>query len=734
MLTLFIAAQLAVAVPQAPPDTATYTTPALHALVNEAVAVNNRVPPALGGYRATLESEISLGARDGVGHEEEGSLEQVASELRWNRNGDFEQHVVGYRAQTIGLQFATIGFFRNAWVVPSLYGNRLSLLFGVDTTRRRLFGGGGSRASKGDPEPGTVRIAVHPLSVDRERLYRFSGGDTVEHLKVGDRDIRIVRVTVQPKARLPYHTVVFSGEMDIDADRKHVVRMRGSFAATEDRPGGAFSGLLSSVRPTAIAFVELVNSEVNQEFWLPSYQRVEVQAMLPVIGDAKAVLRIVSRFHDYVITPPDSEMIASTRALDTLAPRPHRLTIAPRDSLSAYREWRSDIGTATEGTTTEDFTDVAPSRWRQTGAPEVLLQTERLSDLARFNRIEGAFTGLGVVAHMRDADPGLTLRAAAGYAWNEHTARGHTSAVLDRRDWSYSLRAARSLDVTNDFRDPLDSGSTLGALLATDDYDYVDRYSAGAAVSRALADRRLVARLEAGWADDRAVTNTLERNPFRVDYRPNRGIDPGNYLRTAFTLSWQPNASAEYLRPGFGASLGYLRGDGQLNFQRIDLILSARRYAGRWTLASRLDAGLLLGSRPPQQLFELGSTEGLPGYEYKQFAGDQAVVLRSLAMYRLDVLTAPVHLARNYWLPAISPALAVSVQSGWTGASSAGAEAAILRLGGTALQPVSTVTGNARASVSAGIRFFGGAIGVSMARAVDHPDRWRAQIDFGTLY
>lgn len=734
MLTLFIAAQIAIAVPQAQPDTATYANPALHALVNEAVAVNNRVPPALGGYRATLESEISLGARDGVGHEEEGSLEQVASELRWNRDGDFEQHVIGYRAQTMGLQFATIGFFRNAWVVPSLYGNRLSLLFGVDTTRRRLFGVGKSRASKGDPDPGTVRIAVHPLSVDRERLYRFSGGDTVEHLQVGDRDIRIVRVMVQPKARLPYHTVVFSGEMDIDADRKHVVRMRGSFAATEDGPGGALSGLLSSVRPTAIAFVELVNSEVNEEFWLPAYQRVEVQAMLPVIGDAKAVLRIVSQFHDYVITPPDSALIAGAGSLDTLAPRPHRLTIAPRDSLSAYHEWRTDIGAATGGTTTDDFTDVAPARWRQTGPPEILFQAERLSDLARFNRIEGVFTGLGVVARMRDADPGLTLRAAAGYAWNEHTARGRTSAVLDRGDWSFALHAARSLDITNDFRDPLDSGSTLGALLATDDYDYVDRYSAGAAVSRALADRRLVARLEAGWADDRAVTNALDRNPFRTAYRPNRGVDTGNYLRTAFTLSWQPNASAEYLRPGFGASLGYLRGDGQLNFQRIDLMLSARHYAGRWTLASRLDAGLLLGSPPPQQLFELGSTEGLPGYDYKQFAGDQAVVLRSLAMYRLDILTAPVHLTRNYWLPAISPALAVSAQSGWTGASGAAAEAAILRLGGTALQSVSTVTGNARASVSAGIRFFGGAIGVSLARAVDHPDRWRAQIDFGTLY
>ena len=170
MLTLLLAAQLAVAAPQ---DTATYSSPAVRALVDEAVRVNNRVPAALGGYRAKLESEIAIGARDGAGHESEQSLEQVASALLWKRSGDFEQHVIGYRAQTLGVQFATIGFFRNAWVVPSLYGNRLALLFGVDTTRRRA-GTGSARpsVSSGAADPRTTLEAVHPLSVDRELLYR----------------------------------------------------------------------------------------------------------------------------------------------------------------------------------------------------------------------------------------------------------------------------------------------------------------------------------------------------------------------------------------------------------------------------------------------------------------------------------------------------------------------------------------------------------------------------------
>jgi hypothetical protein len=736
MLTLFLAAQIAAA---ALHDTATYASPALRELVSEAVHVNNRVPAALGRYHAKLESEIALGERDGGGHETEESIEQVASVLQWSRSGDFEQHVVGYRSQAIGLQIATIGVFRNAWVVPSLYGNRLSLLFGMDTTWRRHGSGGlfGSRpaASRGAASPTTTFFAIHPLSVDREHLYRFSGGDTVEHLRVGDREIRIVRIIVEPKAKLPYRTVVFSGEMDLDADRKHVVRMRGSFSTTADGPpGGKLGELLNTVRPTAIALVELVNSEVNGELWLPSYQRFEAQAMLPAMGQAKAALRIVSRFSDYIITPPDSSALATGVPLDTLRATPHVLSIAKYDSLSAFHAWKSEIGAATEATTTEDFTDVAPARWRPDGRPQFSLEAERLSDLLRFNRVEGLYTGLGAVMRMRDAAPGLTFRTVGGYAWNERTARARASAELVRGPWTYALRAGRSLDITNDFRDPLDSGSTLGALLGTDDYDYVDRYNAGASVTRSFAGSGIQARLEEGWADDRAVSNALSRGPFHTSYLPNRGVDDGSYLRTAFTLGWHSDANAEYLRPGFGAELGYLRGDGQLNFQRIDFRLSTRENAGRWTFASRFDAGVLLGSPPPQQLFEIGNSEGLPGYGYKQFAGDQAVLIRSLVMYRLNILDAPIKLTELYWLPALAPALGGSIQSGWTGASDAAARASILRLGETIQSPVSTVTGNARATVAFGLRFFGGAIGISMARAVDHMDRWRPQVDFGQVF
>ena len=42
----------------------------------------------------------------------------------------------------------------------------------------------------------------------------------------------------------------------------------------------------------------------------------------------------------------------------------------------------------------------------------------------KFDRVQGLYTGMGAVLRLRDAAPGLTLRAAAGWAWNEKSARG----------------------------------------------------------------------------------------------------------------------------------------------------------------------------------------------------------------------------------------------------------------------------------------------------------------------
>lgn len=717
LLALLLATAVQADTSRPAPDTAVYETAALRALVGQAAAMNRRVPEGLGGYRARLESEISIGSRRSEGMEMAVSIEQIASTLSWDRTGAYEQVIDGYRTQSIGASFASIGFFRSGWAIPSLYGNRIALLVGRDTSeaairRRRRRGGG---------EP---LYAVHPLADDRERYYRYAGGDTIITMRVGDREIPIVRVEVSLQPDVPAKSIVFLGELDLDASRQHIVRLRGHFAVV-GAPKARFD-LLRQAGVQGIAYVEAVNAEVDGAFWLPSHQRFEAHATSSMVGEGRAIFRILTRFVEREMLPAP-EGVTLGAADDTLAVRPFRLVIGPPDSISAFRDWRADLGAATAEVSAEDFNDLAPDRWSPRGPRRLSFETERMGDVIRLDRVQGLFTGLGAVLRFRDDAPGLTMRAAAGYAWSEQTARGRFVVEHRRGRTLTALRVQRSLDLTNDFRNPFDSGSTIGPVFGNDNYDYVDRRSAGIQFRRFLGeDARGSWRVDAGIADDHNVRARLTGSPIGLgdDFRPNRLVRNGTYVRSGATFEWRPDVSLEFLRTGVGVRVHYERADRALAYQRAELRLTGRTNRGPIALGARLDAGITTPDAPPQQMFELGRNQNLPGYDYKEFAGDQAVVLRGLALYRLPFLSAPLMVTPRFWLPPIAPAIGLGVQAGWVRASTTAALATVQDLG-------SVPSGHPRSSLAATIRFFGGAIGVGAARPLDYPGKWRWIVEFG---
>jgi hypothetical protein len=330
-----------------------------------------------------------------------------------------------------------------------------------------------------------------------------------------------------------------------------------------------------------------------------------------------------------------------------------------------------------------------------------------------------------------------------------------------RGQWLLAARAGRVLDMTNDFRAPYDSGSTLGALVfSLDDYDYVDRGMVALSLARLIGgagDRAgtlgaagagsgrpaALVRAEVGLGSDRWLATRVRRGLFVGDsgFRQNRGVDVGSYVRTAAALELHPDVNAEFMSPGMGATLRYERGDGELDWQRAEVRVVGRRNWRRVTYAARVDAGVLLsGSPPPQQLFELGQSQNLPGYGYKEFAGDRAAVVRLMGAYTLPYLGAPMRFGRRWALPSPSPALAAGVQSGWAEASDSAALASIARLGVRgdpntgepvldpvtgAPVPVSRPTGGIRSSVELGVRLFGGSMFLGASRPIDHHAPWK---------
>ena len=688
----------------------------LATLLAEAARVNAQVPDRLRAYRARIESEMSLVLLDSGGRERTAQLEQIASDVRWRAPDRYDQRVIGYRHQSIGPTFSLMSFF-GGWTIPTLYGNRLQL--GV--------------TSAADPnKPGTTAmrqsLAIHPLAPNRDYYYTYSGGDTAVTLFSNGRRIPIVHVRVTPRPSQAGDAILFFGDIYLDADWKQITRMRGRLVEVRNgkvtiKAGSRIPGV------SGASFVELVNSEVNGEYWLPAFQRTEIQARIATFGDFRTIARIVSRFYEY---QPNDSSWAGPEAPPNIR---HNLTFAAGRSQERFKDWQKPLGAASTDVYYSQFDDLAPEGW-QTDAREggFHLRPRTLGDVFRFNRIEGVFTGLAFERELPGA--GLFAHGSIGWAWAERTARGMVGVERRRGRTTTGLRVERSLAHTNDFQLPFSWGATLSALLGSvDDFDYLDRSSATAFVSRALGvNRRSLFRLEIGPARDDAVQQNISRGLFVESgggFRPNRGIREGSYFRTVASLELNPEVSGLFVDRGIALNLHYERADGGLRWQRMELRTAARRELGPFQLYARGDVGALLGDPVPQAMFEIGGAEGLTAYEYKEFAGDHAMLGRAVIGYTFPFLRAPIRLPSNLFVPGIAPGLAAGIHAGWTEVSNAAAQRALMELGTTTdsvtglMVPVSRPTDGVRASAEFLLTFFNGALAVGVTRQIDKHGPWK---------
>lgn len=761
MLGPLLFLQLAVAQPKPLP---TYASRDLAAFI-AAAAARNQPPAALRRYRAHVESELSLILRDTLGRENVVQVEQLALQSQWRRGVDYTLRVVGYRSESVGVPYSALSFVRG-WTVPSLYGDRLVL--GVELARdakeseaqkRASIGSDTARAAKAGR--GSGMLAVHPLARDRERYYRFAGGDTIARVHSASRVIPIVRVRVTPTFdSMPRDTTltVFDGEIDFDATRQQIVRMRGRFVIRGAPQHGFRHKLATLPGVVAVAFVEFVNAEVDGRYWLPQFQRTEFQATVAPLGNQRSVFRLVSHFSDVLIcdSRADSEHVVQTPGTTLEASREaskderSTLTFASEDSVSRFHAWQQPLGVATAAVSASDFHEYMPDAWRPDGPARLDFAPTRLDQVFRFDRVEGAYTGAALALRFRDSAPGLTASIDGGWAWSEQTARGSASIKFARGVTTLAGRLERSLVSTNDFAPPVDEG-TIGfaGLFGADDQDYVDRREATADLTRVLGTvSTAVVSIDGGVGEDRHETSRVGHGAFGVGtFRANRAAVDGRYARAAARLELHPNVTGLFLEPGAGLVASYEIARGQLNWQRAQLTLSLRRSVRDLVLAARVQGGAVFGSNlPPQQLFEIGGEGALPGYAYKEFAGDGAAVGGLLLSYPLPLLRRPWHLVRSLVLPGAGPGLAIGIQSGWTGASSDRVLAAIRALNpltprscidnpvSTCPAPLSLPTQGVRATIDGRLTLFSGLLGFGVARAVDRAGRWRFVFRFGPEY
>ena len=710
----------------------TYARPALRDFLDRASVENRAPPPELAGYAATVETELALILRDSLGREVVGQLEQLAALATWQRaSSEYELHVIGFRSQSLGAPYSALTFTR-MYTVPTLYGSRLVIGMNDGLPRKAVDTADVRRAIQRDSAEGRERYrAIHPLAEDRDRYYRFTGGDTVATLYYSNRRIPIMRVLVAPVRRPESNFAAFEGELDFDAERYQLVRMRGRLVTVSSEKLPLFARATGTV---AVAFMEFANVEIDGRYWLPAYQRSEFQAQMGLLGETRPIYRIISHFRDYRVRT-DTALLAALP--DTLARTRAQLTYAPADSVSAYSDWQENLGDASADVSGSDFDDLAPDAWRPTGGPIMRFWPRYLEEVARYNRVEGLYTGLAASVNFRDAAPGVSLRGTVGMGWTSHSVRGGLSASVARDGWIHSARLERTLANTNDFLLSLESGLSLGPLFGgNDDADYVDRRAVALNTTRVFRDvDRAFLTIEAALVEDRPELARLEKGVFGSEpYRPNRNSSAGRYARGTARLEWHPRVTGESLSPGFGARLTYEVAAGDLDWQRVEARLAMRHFWRGLALVSRLDAGALFGEvLPPQVMYEIGGVHDLPSYEYKEFGGDRAAVGRALAAYYLPFLRAPLRIGRLV-LPGISPGIGAGIQGGWTDATTDAARTALLALGGDGVTPLSRPTDRVRATADFRLTFLSGALGFGISRPLDQPGEWKPFFVWGAAF
>lgn len=715
LLPLLVFAQITVA------SDNVYSSQGLRDFVAAASTENHAPPPAFRGYRAHVETEMSLLLRDTLGRERAAQIEQLASGVRWTRGSEYAMHVVGYRAQSLGPSISALSFL-TGWTEPSLYGERILLGAQFITGRRR----------KGQERDSL--FAVHPFASDRDRFYRFSGGDTVTTLRSPGRTIPIVRIHVTPHLTGSNPFAAFSGEVDVDATRHQIVRMRGQFVVLGKRKSGR--SLVQRIPGVvAVAYSEFINAEIDQKYWLPSSQRTEFQTTIAALGRDRAVMRIVSKFSGYQVDDT-SAIIASNDSLHI----PHTTTWAKSDSVSRFGGWESALGEATTTARASDFDDLGPDAWKPNGATRVELAPTNWDNIVRYNRVEGLFTGVEANVRMRSAFPGFTYGGAIGWAWTEKTAKGALHASLRRGLDNFSLGVERSLASTNDFvlAGQGKSDGINGIIASFDDFDYVDRRTALGTVSHIVGslDRALVT-VQAGAGDDKREIARREHGLIGGGkFRANRGVDEGSYALGIVEVDIHPNASEEFVQAGLGARLHFEAGHGNLNWQRATIGISGREYIGPVTIAFNADGGAVFGKKiPPQTLFELGGSSILSGYGYKEFAGDQSALFRGFTSYTLSLLRSPRRVWRTLYMPGLAPGFGAGIQGGWTRFASDAGLASLARLGlGSDGTPVSRATDGVRATFGFGATLFSGNFHVGVARPIDRAAKWKVVAGVGPSF
>ena len=546
-------------------------------------------------YKATAHGYLTFLAQFGEGFPEPPKIvkaDELGLEVYWRAPDLSKQRIMGRR---------------DTLLLPTDINYHRDHLGIVQNNFRNII-----RIGEGDE----VRDVPHPLSPAGLEAYDFAIRDSLQ-IRLGPRVLDVYEVRVRPRDDLQPRAI---GAVYIDRETGEVVRMAFSFtrAALIDKD-------LEDVS------IVLENALIEGRYWLPRRQEVEIRRTgswldYPARGIIRGRWEIccyevntgipVSYFSgpEIVMAPPAER-----------AQKPSPFTGHILDSLP------SDVRAVTD----EDVRKVqeearalvrghALARSRR-----LLLSARHISDIARFNRVEGLALGAGVLQRLGS---GLAVAASGRYGFSDEQFKGRGAI-------EYRTGAGSSLILATErqYRDVSDDRETslLRNTIAAQEFgsDYTDTYDVrGTSLAASLA--------RTGWRPTFELA--YERHePLAVHARPASGsfeptIPALSLHESRATLKLDRPTSLTFGGYEIGAhlSVSAIRREKapapRDQLLRPSLVLDLERPFGTSRLLLHtIAAGVFSGDPvPPQHLVYLGGPTSGPGYNFHEFSGRGGVSQR----------------------------------------------------------------------------------------------------------
>lgn len=653
------------------------------------------------------------------------AVEEQKSQLFWQAPNDVKVVTIGRRYRTVFRNADVSSSWTRPWFVPRFLGDSIRLLSGEDF-----------------PE----RAAVHPLSPGAEGFYTYAIDDSMT-LAVPGRTVRAIGVRVTP---VRADASLVAGELWLDAQTAETVRLSFVFVGKRlwvDSIGPTRRDTARADREDALAesilrvSADLEYGLYDRRYWLPYRQGVTLEVQLPWFKNLVLPVHFITTFSDvrvnqdraitFAVLRPDTTKHgtrrrrgpSTTRCGDSLrvAAETERAADRARDgcvtvgswpggrfevdvpsdsALLAYNGWTDslsfDLSAADAERLDEVRRDVLNTLARLpdslTGERRFGFAFDRLTDILRYNRAEGASLGVGY--EWRPGMPFVSVLAKVRYAFTDRRLQASLALRRDGAASRWEASVFREMRDADQMAPGLTFANSVTALAtARDDGDYVFMQGGEVSYLQRLGpatDLTLQARL-AGESAPRSLAHDgfNELLGGEGTFAANGPVVAGRYATASAELS------------GGGMQLEWKAGlEGTAGDRR-----GGRGWVGaaaRTSPESRLGvtvtgwAGMGAGDSIPQRAFRLGGLETLRGY----------------------------------------PAGALRGASAWTGSldlgwSTAAVSPVVFVDAGQVAPRLARFIGQPAFSFGAGLSLLGGLVRLDFARPVAPNARWRLNLTLG---